>query len=247
MKNPPLSVAAPAFNEAEGIEALVETWRKYLNDQMGREKYEIVICNDGSSDDTGLILDRMASKYSELRPVHHGVNQGASVALATAIKNTTGDWVLLIDSDGQFLIENFGRMSEEVQAHGALAVIGVREAKRDSVFARFGTWSSGFVCNIFFGTRYRDFNSAFKLVRGDILRGLNLEAKGLNYSTEISARLAESGVKMREVDITHSMRVGGMSSRRAIRGSVHRFLFVMYLGFRRVLIKMKILCEPRQW
>jgi glycosyltransferase involved in cell wall biosynthesis len=235
-----LSIAAPAYNESEGIEDVVRHWFEYLQALPELSRFEIVVCNDGSRDDTGAILNRIAQQIPQIKPVHLDRNQGAAVALTRAIRHTGQDWVLLLDSDGQFPIENLPRLVAAIEAHGAQGAMGVR-AKKDALFARFGTWSSGLVCNLFHSSSYRDFNSAFKLVRGPLLRSLNLEAKGLNYSTEVTSKLLERGVTLVEVEIDHRPRVTGKSSMRLFKGMLHRFLFVLYIGFRQLLLRTGVL------
>jgi len=235
-----LSLAAPAYNEAEGIEPIVLHWVEYLQRLPAIERFEVVVCNDGSLDQTGTILDQLATRAPVLKPVHLARNQGAAASLATAIRQTREEWVLLIDSDGQFPIENLPRMIEAVEARQALCALGVR-AKKDSPFARFGTWSSGLLCNLFHRTSCSDFNSAFKLVEGPLLRSLHLEAKGLNYSTEVTSKLLERGVEIVEVQIEHRPRTTGTSSMRLVRGTIHRFLFVLYIGFRQLLFRTGVL------
>ena len=241
-----LSVAAPAYNEAAGIAEVVRRWTAYLHDFPGVEKFEIVICNDGSSDGTGAQLDDLCRHAPELRPIHLKHNRGAAAALSTAIRQTQGDWVLLIDSDDQFPISNLPALLEAVQPRG-LASIGIRAAKQDNLFARFGSWSSGWLCNWFHGTHCGDFNSALKLVHGPLLRSLTLEAKGLNYSTEITSKLLERGVPLAEVEATHLPRRHGKSSLKAVRGALHRFLFVFYIGYRQLLFRLRILERPSAW
>jgi len=236
-----LSIAAPAYNEGEGIVPVVEHWLDFLAKRADLQRYEIVICNDGSRDDTAEKLNAIAKLHPELAVISHSVNQGAGAALAAAISGTTADWVLLIDSDGQFAIENFDPLLAAIQQSGAPAAIGVRVKKLDGMFARFGSWSSGFLCNWFHGTRYRDFNSACKLVKGDLLRSLRLDCKGLNYSTDVTSKLIERGVRIAEVDISHLPRAAGSSSLRKFRGARDRFLFVLYVGFRQFLLRMRII------
>ena len=210
--------------------------------------YEIVVCNDGSTDNTGRLLEELAQKYPTIKPRHHIVNRGAAAALTTAIEHTTGGWVLLLDSDGQFPVENVEAMWECIVESGADAVIGYRTKKEDSAFARFGSWASGALCGVIYGRRLRDFNSALKLVRGQVLRSLQLEAKGLNYSTEITGRLLEldDHVKLVEVQATHVPRRTGRSSRRLIRGAWHRFLFVGFLAVRRFLHRQEVIQRPHE-
>lgn len=240
-----ISLAAPAYNEGENVGPIVSGWLSYLQTRFPKGAYEIVVCNDGSKDNTGSLLDELAARDPHVKPVHHLKNRGAAAALTTAIGATTKKWVLLIDSDGQFPVENL-ELLERAWDDDAQAYIGVRLTKQDSTFARLGSWGSGALCNAVHGTHYRDFNSAFKLVDGPLIRSIPLEAKGLNYSTEISSRLAERGVVMKEVEIDHRPRVRGQSSMRALRGGMHRSLFVSYLAVRQALLKLEVIQPGRQ-
>ena len=239
-----LSVAAPAYNEAAGIEAVIAEWHGFLSGRGDVASFEIVICNDGSKDATGAILDSLVQKFPQLRPLHFAQNQGAAAALNAAIAATSGDWVLLIDSDGQFPIQNLPEMVGAVRRSGGRAAIGIRQ-KKDVPFAQFGSWASGLICNLVHGSRVRDFNSAFKLVWGPTLRGLGLEAKGMNYSTEVTSKLLERGVALAEVAIEHRPRATGTSSMTLVRGAVHRLLFVSYIALRQVLLGLGIISRPQ--
>jgi glycosyltransferase involved in cell wall biosynthesis len=238
-----LSLAAPAYNEAEGIEAVVTDWHAHLSSHPDVASFEIVICNDGSKDKTGDILDRLTLPFPQLKPVHFARNQGAAAALTAAIAATTGDWVLLIDSDGQFPISGFSLLLAALRRADERAAIGIRQ-KKDVPFARFGSWASGCLCNLVHGTRLADFNSAFKLVWGPTLRKLGLEAKGMNYSTEVTSRLLEAGIVPVEVAIEHRPRQTGTSSMKLVRGAIHRFMFVLYIALRQLLLRMGVLARP---
>ena len=235
-----LSVAAPAYNEGEAIEQTVTDWIEYLSGTPRVSQFEIVICNDGSKDDTGAALDRLSQAHPEVRPVHFQQNVGAAAALRAAIRNTRLEWVLLIDSDGQFKISDLDRLLDAIDSSGALAAIGVRK-KADGLVARFGSWASGRLCGWIHGVRLQDFNSAFKLVDGDRLRSLTLEAIGLNYSTEITSRLLERATPIVETPIGHNARVAGVSSARLFKTSFQRTAFVIYIVVRRSLIKLNII------
>ena len=235
-----LSVAAPLYNEGAGILTLVQQWHAFLTTNPDIASFEIIICNDGSTDDSKVILDSLANLYSEVRPIHFSMNQGAAAALNQAIAVTQFEWILLMDSDGQFPIENLTAMITAMRLSLAMAVLGVRN-KKDQWYTRFGTYSSGFICNLIHRSRLRDFNSAFKLVSGPLLRSFMLEAKGMNYSTEITSRLLESLVPLMEVDIEHKQRILGKSHMKLVKDSMSRLLFVAYLALRQLLVKMDIL------
>lgn len=239
-----LSVAAPAYNEIDNIAAAVAEWSGYLRSRAGIDEWEIVVCNDGSSDGTQEALATLAGTIPELVVVNLPTNQGAGVAIAEAIRHTRLEWVLLTDSDRQFPIHNVDRVLDALQSRGGVAFSGARTRKADGLAFRMGSWASGAVSNLLHRSRYADFNSIFKMVHGPLLRSLHLEATGMNCSTEITSRLIEMGIRWVEVPIEHRVRGDGARSWGFLRGAVSRFLFVMYLGVRQLLLRHNVLRRP---
>ena len=236
-----LSLAAPAYNEQDQIAEVVGDWVNYLRKCPELSVFEIVICNDGSTDRTGEILKGLSQEVEELRVVQLPTNRGAAAALAAAIEATRHDWVLLIDSDGQFPIENLTRLLRARRDSSCRAFVGCRAQKQSGAFLRVGSFLSGAICNLLHGSSLRDFNSAFKLVEGGLLRSIRFEARGLNYSTEQTSRLLEKGVALEEVLVDHTERAGGVSSLALVRDATHRFLFVLYIALRRLLISQGVI------
>ena len=99
-KAPSLSIFFPCYNEEDSIETLarkaVETASRITSD------YEIIIVNDGSSDKTAEIADRLAEEIEQVRAVHHQANSGYGAALQTGFKAATKELVFYTDGDGQF-------------------------------------------------------------------------------------------------------------------------------------------------
>jgi dolichol-phosphate mannosyltransferase len=240
-----ISVAAPAYNEAENIAAVITEWREYLESNPAIGTWEIVVCDDGSGDATGEILAAAKAGCPQLTVVTFGRNRGAGAAIAAAIAHTRLDWVVLLDSDGQFPIANLDRFIGPIQA-GGLAFSGARIKKADGLPYRWGSAASGAVSNFLHGTRYRDFNSIFKVVYGPLFRALPLESGGMNCSTEITARVVEFGHAWVEIPIEHRERGGGRRGWRFWRGARDRALYVGYLGYRRWLLRRGVLRTPDQ-
>jgi glycosyltransferase involved in cell wall biosynthesis len=238
-----LSVAAPAYNEAAGIAAAVTGWSDFLRAHPAVGEWEIVVCDDGSRDGTGEILAGLAERIPELRVVGFAGNRGAGAAIAEAVRCTRLDWVLLTDSDGQYPIANLDRMLA-ARAAGGRAFSGARRRKADALAYRAGSWASGAVCNLLHGTRYRDFNSVFKLVEGPLFRSLPLESEGMNCSTEITSRVVGADCDGVEAPVERPPRGTGARSWRFLRGAAHRLLFVGYLGVRQVLLRRRVLRRP---
>ena len=112
--------------------------------------------------------------------------------------------------------------------------------KANSAFARFGSWSSGVVCNLFHGSACSDFNCAFKLVNGALLRSLCLEAKGLNYSTEILSKILERRVHLAEVEIEHRPRARGRAASSLSGARPSSLYFCAYVGVRQLLFRFQV-------
>lgn len=239
-----ISVAAPAYNEAENIAAAVAEWQAYLERHPAIRAWEIVVCNDGSTDRTGQILAGLRAGCPGLVVVDFAQNRGAGAAIAAAIAHTRMEWVALLDSDGQFPIANLDRFVEGILAGEGVAFSGARTRKADGLRYRWGSAASSAAANFLLGTRYRDFNSIFKVVRGPLLRALPLESTGMNCSTEITARVAELGRPWVEIPIEHRPRGRGSRGWRFWRGARDRLLFVGYLGLRKWLLRRGALRAP---
>ncbi len=238
-----LSIAAPAYDEQDALPGFVATWAARL-EAGGYDAAEVVVCDDGSRDGSGALLGRLAAEHPALRVVTHATNRGAGAAMASAIAATRHAWVLLVDADGQFPVGCLDALERVIEASGEGeldAVLGARAAKRDTTFARAGSRLSNLACNTLLGSRLDDFSSTCRLVRGDLLRRLPLEARGLNYSLDVTARLLEAGARVVETPVPHDARGGGRSSRTAVRSSVDRALFVAWLGARRALARRGVL------
>src|SRR5947209_5860337 len=94
-----LSVVAPVYNEAEAIEPVVRYWAEVL--KGSGLSAEIVLANDGSTDGTQEVLDRLCREFSNLKVISYMPNRGYGYALRTAIQGSSGEIVVTLDSDGQ--------------------------------------------------------------------------------------------------------------------------------------------------
>ncbi len=97
-----LSIVAPVYNEAEGIEAFVREVREHAAALKSEGRVELVLVNDGSADGTGAILDQLAaSAPGTIRVVHLARNFGHGAAVAAGLDHARGNAVILMDADFQ--------------------------------------------------------------------------------------------------------------------------------------------------
>jgi len=233
---PDLSVCAPAYNEREGIEAVVRDWMRVAAG-FGRP-VEIVITNDGSSDGTGELLDRLAAELKTLRIVHLARNGGYGRALGAAIAASRGRHVATIDSDGQFDLADAKNLLERAEKENWDLVTGYRVAKKDSLLRVFANHGQNLLVGILCGVRLRDSNCALKVARGDLLRDLRLESTGYPLPTEICVRFHARGLRIAEAPVAHRERPAGESKLRFLRTSWRMLVFLFYLR-KRILLHRK--------
>lgn len=239
---PRISVAAPCFNEAEGIEEVVRQWEAVL---AGRpEVSEIVVCDDGSTDGTGRVLERLRASLPRLRVVHHPTNGGYGRALASAIAATRGEYVVTIDSDGQFDLADAFVLLAELERGGYDGVTGWRRGKRDTRVRVAADRCMRLLVRTLFGTVLRDPNCALKVVRGEVLRALRIEARGYPTPTEICLRLIARGHRLGEYAVAHRERAAGASKLHPWRTAWAFLRFLLYLRCKLKLYRARIILEP---
>ena len=234
-----LSVVAPAYNEEENIESVVRDWQQVLDgcEYAG----EIVIANDGSTDKTQEILDRLAKEYSNLRVVHSRENGGYGDALLKAIKASTGEYVVTLDSDGQFELSDHGGLLEHCRRKECDGVTGYRMGKKDAFLRVLADRALNVIVRVLFGLKYKDTNCALKLFKGELIRKMKIEARAYPTPTEILLRLHEQGAMIGEVGIEHRERQGGQSHLKLVRTGLDMFLFLLYMRWKIFLKRRRII------
>ncbi len=239
---PKLSVAAPCFNEEESIASVVEEWDRVLAGFS--EPSEIVVCNDGSTDGTARVLEDLGRRIPRLRVVSFEQNGGYGRALSAAIGASRGEWIATIDSDGQFDLADALVLGRALEEEGVDCITGYRTRKNDSLFRVAADRGLNLLVRVLFGVALRDTNCALKVARGDVLRGLLIEARGYPTPTEICVRLQARGYRVAERPVVHRERAGGASKLHPFRTAWSMLRFLLYLRVRLKLARDRIIVAP---
>jgi dolichol-phosphate mannosyltransferase len=235
-----LSITAPAYNERENIENMVNYWQSvFAGDSISGE---VVIGEDGSTDGTKDVLIKLQRRFGNLVVVDHAVNRGYGHALSSAIARSQGDYVLTIDSDGQFDAAEYRVLMAEMDK-GYDVVTGYRLRKQDSLLRVIADRVLNLIIRLLFRLPLRDTNCALKLFRGDVVRRLKIEARGYPTPTELLVRAQTLGYRIGEAGITHHERAGGATKLKAFRTSWHMLLFLAYLKYKQILFRLSIINE----
>jgi hypothetical protein len=202
-----LSVVIPAYNEEDGIAAIVARvlgMRPALA-EMG-VGLELLVVDDGSRDGTCACV----AGHPDCRLVRHPVNRGYGAALKTGFRAASGDWCAFLDADGTYPPESFPLLCREI-LNGADLVVGSRRSGAASempLVRRLGNglWSG--LVTLLGNQRVLDPASGMRVFRRDVLERLYPLPDGLNFTPVMSTRAIHEGVRLVEVPIPYRERLG---------------------------------------
>jgi glycosyltransferase involved in cell wall biosynthesis len=202
-----LSVFFPAYNEQDIIAKTVESASRAVS--RFADDYEIIVVDDGSSDQTATVVEDIARRDPHVRLVSHGVNRGYGAALRTGFASAQKELVFFSDADGQFdLQELVGLLG---MLNRAPVVLGYRIRRSDPLYRLFIAKVYNVLIRMVFGLRVRDIDCAFKLFRREVLQNVTLESDGAFISSELLIKLKRNNVPMVERGVHHYPRTTGTS------------------------------------
>ena len=203
-----ISVFFPCYNEQENV------GRTAAKAIMVLEKlnadFEVIIVDDGSSDDTGPIAAELADKDDRVKVVHHPRNLGYGAALQSGFEAATKELVFYTDGDGQFDITEMPSLLELMAQHDIVSAY--RLNRQDSVIRRINGWCWTKLVCLLFGLKVRDIDCAFKLYKREIFDNIELSSTGALIDTEILARAARKGYRITQKGVHHYPRTAGEQS-----------------------------------
>lgn len=230
MTAPILTVVMPAHNEEGAIASALDEVRRAVLDQIAGA--DCLVIDDGSTDATGAILDRIVATDPRLRVLHQA-NAGHGAALRSGMEQASGDWLFLLDSDRQIPTEAFAALWEA--RSGRDLVTGVRAQRHDPLIRAVLSRTIRIAIRVLFGVQLRDANAPFKLLRRTLWESARdaIPEGTLAPSLFLAIFARWNGFAVLEQDVPHRARQSGVGSLRF--GRLARFClrgFVQLLTFR---------------
>lgn len=203
-KLPGLTIAIPAYNEEENLEWVLKDtllWApKYL------DEFEILVVDDGSTDDTGKIADLFARKYKKIRAVHKK-NGGYGDAMLRGIKEAKKEFVAYMPADGQFLVKDMVNCFPFMEK--ADLILGYRGVRKDyTLYRKILSWGNIFVLWAFFGLKYKDVNW-LNIWRTKEVKKIKVNSRGVFMLAEIIINFKRKNLKIHEAPSFYRVRRGG--------------------------------------
>lgn len=197
-----LSVIIPVYNEKNTIEEII---KRVLAVNTPKE---VIVVDDGSTDGTTEILRKIAKK-NKIKVFFHQENRGKGAAIRTALEHVGGDYVIIQDADLEYDPEDYHQMIKPIIKGKAEVVYGSRFTgeRRNMLFWHYvGNRFLSLVTNILYNTTLSDMETCYKLFKTEIIKGLNLKAKGFEFEPEVTAKVLKKGIKIYEVPISYAGR-----------------------------------------
>jgi len=200
-----ITVFFPCYNEQGNVTKVVQRAIEVL-EGLGAD-YEILIIDDGSSDDTGRIADQIAASRKRVRVIHHPHNLGYGAALQSGFRAAAKELVFFTDGDAQFDLAELPPLLPLMKEYDI--VCGYRMNRQDNFVRKMNGWLWTKMTGLVFSLDLRDIDCAFKLFKRAVFDGMKMESTGALINTEILARAARRGCTITQRGVHHYPRTAG--------------------------------------
>ena len=187
-RRPLLSVVVPAFNEEALLRQHLAELTAYL-DGLADYRWEVVVVNDGSTDDTGAEAEAAARELHDLMVVHHARNRGVGAALRTGFAASTGDYVVTMDADLSYSPDHIEVMLERLREADAAMVVaspymrGGLTTRVPWIRRVLSQWANRFL-SLCSAADLNTLTSMVRAYRGPFVRSLSLRSGDLGILPE---------------------------------------------------------------
>ncbi len=211
-----LSIVIPAYNEAAGIRAVLSRICADYPDA------EVIVVDDGSTDGTGDQLVELP-----VRVLRHPYNKGNGASVKTGIRHAHGDYILLLDADGQQDPADIGALLRHTGIYDLIVGARTKGSQQNAVRAA-GNGALEAMASYLAGTKIPDLTSGFRVFRrAVIMEFIHLLPNRYSYPTTSTLAFLKAGYNVAFVPVVAKKRQGGKSGQKLLRNGAQFVLIIL--------------------
>ena len=201
-----ISILIPSFNEGKTILNVLNRISKTIDPSIN---YEVVVINDGSTDNTLELLEQNKNLYNQL--VTYEKNYGKGNAVKKGLEVSKGKYIFFQDADLEYDPIDINKFIKLINRFEPDLIIGSRlnyseYTRSHNILNKFGNKFITFIFNLFYNTTFTDIYSCYVCFKKDLLNEKNLKTKGFEQHAEIICKVIKKGNKFYEVPISYNGR-----------------------------------------
>jgi glycosyltransferase involved in cell wall biosynthesis len=205
--NPELSIVVPALDEEDNVGPLIEEVRKAVVERGIAA--ELIVVDDGSTDQTLPRLRELARQYPWLRVLHRDKPMGQSAAMYAGIQAARGRFIATLDADLQNDPADLPAMLETLRAGNADMAQGCRAKRQDTVVRKATSWVGRTTRKLMLNDPIRDTGCTTRVVKAEIAKQFPLVFKGMHRFMPVYASML--GARVVEMPVNHRPRASGVA------------------------------------
>lgn len=206
------SLIIPAHNEAKNLPKLLEKAYSVLKNT--KEKFEIIVVNDNSTDNSAEVLRNLKKKIKQLKVINRTANPGVGYAIREGLSNVRGDIIITVDGDLSHEPAEIPSFLKFLKGYDMVCGSRyIKGGKANMALSRiFVSGLFNFVFRNLIGIPIKDFTSGFRVYKTKVIKKINLKSKTFGIYIEIPLKAYLAGFKLIEIPITYHKREFGKSN-----------------------------------
>ena len=201
-----ISVIIPCYNEEHTILKVI----KSVHESLNRYEYEIILVDDGSTDNTKVLLDEYSRRDEKVEVIYHDINSGKGSSLRTGFNAAIGDVVIIQDADLEYDPSEYSKLFKPIQDGKADVVYGSRFKSGDAMrvlyfWHKMGNLFLTGLSNMLTNLNLTDMETCYKVFRKEVLDQITIEENRFGFEPEITAKISKIRPRIRiyEVGISY--------------------------------------------
>jgi glycosyltransferase involved in cell wall biosynthesis len=181
-----------------------------VHESLNRYEYEIILVDDGSTDNTKVLLDEYSRRDEKVEVIYHDINSGKGSSLRTGFNAAIGDVVIIQDADLEYDPSEYSKLFKPIQDGKADVVYGSRFKSGDTTrvlyfWHKMGNLFLTGLSNLLTNLNLTDIETCYKVFRKEILDQITIEENRFGFEPEITAKISKIRPRIRiyEVGISY--------------------------------------------